>query len=154
MFAQGPAKDITFNRALLGKEHRLGTFPVTRELILAYCRAMGETTPVYNPPGEALVAPPIFCSLFLWGAQRPSIGMEGADPRLMAGLCIEHLAPVRSGDTLEGRITLKSVYIKTGRSGSMAFVVWETSFTNHLGIKVAIVRESFAGKFRKTSHVN
>ena len=36
------------------------------------------------------------------------------------------------------------LYAKTGRTGTMVFVVWETTFSNQDGTVVAEVEESFA----------
>ena len=41
---------------------------------------------------------------------------------------------------------LKEVYPKTGRSGTMVFTVWETTFTNQDGLVVADVQESYASR--------
>ena len=49
-----------------------------------------------------------------------------------------------AGDQLTASSHLKDVYAKTGRSGTMVFVVWETTFRNQHGDVVAEVQESFA----------
>jgi peptidyl-tRNA hydrolase len=41
---------------------------------------------------------------------------------------------------------LKDVYAKTGRSGTMVFMVWETTFRNQKGDVVADVQESYAAR--------
>ena len=51
-----------------------------------------------------------------------------------------------AGDSLTASSHLKEVYPKTGRSGTMVFVVWETTFRNQKGQVVADVQESFAAR--------
>ena len=58
----------------------------------------------------------------------------------------ETLAPILAGDSLTSATCLRDVYPKTGRSGTMVFLVWETTFTNQRGDKVAEVRESHVAK--------
>jgi acyl dehydratase len=52
--------------------------------------------------------------------------------------------PVVAGDSLSASSHLKEVYPKTGRSGTMVFIVWETTFRNQSGDVVADVQESYA----------
>ena len=61
-----------------------------------------------------------------------------------AGQRVQPKAPIVAGDQLTASSHLKEVYAKTGRSGTMVFVVWETIFTNQNNEVVADVQESFA----------
>jgi acyl dehydratase len=47
-----------------------------------------------------------------------------------------------AGDRLTASSHLKDVYTKTGRSGTMVHVVWETTFSNQDGVVVADVQRS------------
>ena len=49
-------------------------------------------------------------------------------------------APIRPGDTITGIDRIAEVYEKTGRSGSMIFIIRESAFTNQQGEKVAVIR--------------
>ena len=60
-----------------------------------------------------------------------------------AGKDIELGVPIRPGDTIEIRSTLHEVYEKTGRSGSMYFVVIRFTMTNQRGEMLAIVDNRF-----------
>jgi hypothetical protein len=55
-------------------------------------------------------------------------------------------ADIIAGDSLSASTFLKEVYPKTGRTGTMVFMVWETVFTNQKGERVADVQESFAAR--------
>ena len=92
---------------------------------------------------------PLPVAELLHGArEEPILGREegdgiGGGGGMHAGEVIENLVPVYAGDVLTAKTALKDVYAKTGRTGTMVFVVWKTSFTNQRGEKVADVQESF-----------
>ena len=143
--------ELEYDRSLLGKEHRAGPFEVTKELIRHYCRAIDETDPVYTDEEAArkagysgIIAPPTLCIIFIRGVTIPDINLNFGSVRFHAGQVVETLAPVVAGDSLVASSHLKEVYPKTGRSGTMVFIVWETVFTNQTGEKVAAVQESYA----------
>ena len=141
--------DIEFDRSLLGVEHSIGTFEVTKELIDSYAQATGETAPRYT--GDDAIASPALCTMFTSGMKLPDIKLEFGSMGLFAGEAIDYLSPVKAGDTLEGRTKLKEVYAKTGRSGKMVFTVWETSFSRPDGETVALVRESYVQRGPKSN---
>ena len=152
------ADDITYDRSMLGVEHHIGSFPITREMILEFAASTAETHPLYSDEEQAkdsayggLIAPPTFCNIFVDGWRRPDIKLDFGDVGLFASQAIENVAPIRPGDTLEARTRLQDVYSKTGRSGKMVFVVWETRFTNQQGETVVLVRDSFMRRNRPTS---
>ncbi len=148
--------ELVFDRSLLGVDHEIGSFPVTREMIAKFARSTGETNPLYLDEDAAretdyggIVAPPTFCNMFVSGVTRPDIKLEFGDVSLFAGQAIETVGEVRPGDTLVAKTRLKDVYAKTGRSGKMVFQVWETSFANQNGDAVALVQESFVKRNRR-----
>ncbi len=142
-------QNLEFDRSLLGVDHPAGTFPVEQKAILNYCRSIGETNSIHTDEAAAraaghpaLVAPPTFCSIFVRALGRPDIRLNFGRTGFHAGEALETLAPIYAGDTLTAKTRLKEVYAKTGRSGTMVFVVWETSFTNQHSQVVAAVQES------------
>lgn len=148
-------EQITYDRSLLGKEYSIGTFHITTEMILAFAKATGDPQPRYRDEAAAhasesgdLVAPPTFCNIFIEGFKRPDIKLAFGDVGLFANQTIEPLLPVRAGDTLEARTRLEDVYTKTGRSGDMVFVVWETRFINQHGDTAVVVRDAFLRRER------
>ena len=75
-------QEIKFDRSLLGVEHPVGTFPVTREMMVAFARSTGETSPMYVGDGSGsddIVAPMTFCNVFTSGVTRPDIKLEFGD---------------------------------------------------------------------------
>ncbi|MBI2171455.1 MAG: MaoC family dehydratase N-terminal domain-containing protein [Chloroflexi bacterium] len=143
-------QQLDFDRSQLGVEYPAGAFQVRKEDILRYCKAIAERAPVHTDEEAAraaghpsLLAPPTFCAMFVRAMGRPDIRLTFGRTSFHAGEALEAHAPIYAGDTLSAATRLKEVYAKTGRSGTMAFIVWETSFTNQHGELVASVQESF-----------
>jgi len=55
------------------------------------------------------------------------------------GKCVTVHAPVRAGDRLTAKSSIADIYEKTGRSGTMIFIVHRMVFTNAAGEKVSTV---------------
>ena len=143
--------ELEFDRSLLGKVHQAGPFEVTREIIRDFCSAIGESNPLYTDEEaarqagyRAVLAPPTLCTIFFQGVTMPDISLKFGKTRFHAGQRVEPMAPILAGDSLMASAYLKDVYPKTGRSGMMVFMEWETTYTNQRGEKVATVQESYA----------
>ena len=143
--------DLKYDKSLHEKEHRAGPFTITADLIAALNASVGEAGAAFNSDAGAaehglrgMIAPPTLCSLFVREVQLPDIGLEFGRTQLHAGQRVQPVAPIYAGDTITAASRLKDVYAKTGRSGTMVFVVWETTFRNQHGETVAEVQESFA----------
>ena len=138
---------IEFDRSVVGVEVEVGTHEVTEEKIIAFARAIGETNPLYLDPEAAkqgpygaLIAPPCYYTSIRLGA--------GPDPQVKFGTTgfnasqhCEFFEPMKAGDTISAKSQIAQVYAKTGRTGTMVFVVRRTTYTNQSG-KVAMVVES------------
>lgn len=147
------AMELDYDRSLHGKEFQAGPFLVTDETIRAFRQSIGETDPVFNDKAAAReagyrglgsVAPPTFCTLFVHQVELPNINLKFGRSRFHAGQRVQSRRAIVVGDTLTASSQLKEVYPKTGRSGTMVFIVWETTFRNQRGEIVAEVQESFA----------
>ena len=84
--------------------------------------------------------------MFVRHVELPSIDLKFGKMRFHAGQRVQSKAPIIAGDSLSASSHLKDVYAKTGRSGTMVFIVWETTFSNQNGEVVADVQESFAAR--------
>lgn len=140
--------DYEYDHSLYGVEHESGPFHVTKEIIDTYARSVGESNPVFTDPDAARasgyggqVAPPTLCALFERG-ELPDIKLQFGRRQFHGGQRVEPRAPIVAGDTLTASSHLKDVYTKTGRSGTMVHVVWETTFRNQAGVVVADVQRS------------
>ena len=143
--------ELEYDKSILGQEYRAGPYPVTKEMIRDFCAAVGDTNPLYIDESTAqgaghasVIAPPTLCTILVRGVTLPDISLKFGRMRMHAGQVVEPLLPIVAGDSLEARSHLKEVYPKTGRSGTMVFIVWETDFVNQKGEVVAEVQESYA----------
>lgn len=114
-----------YDRSVVGVDVELGEFTLTPEQIKQYCEVMGESNPRFTS-GE--YAPPGILNSV-------SFGQGGLDPKVkfgntsfMAGTRIEFSQPIRANQALKASTRVKEVYGKTGRSGTMVFVVRRTEF--------------------------
>ena len=132
---------LDIDRSIIGREFDHAQFPpVTGDEIRKYAAAAGETNPRYTAASDAeIVAPPTFVVSLRGHHFMPkelfAIGRNGFD----AGKDIEFGAPVRVGDVLTTSNTIHDIYEKTGRSGTMHFIVLRALITNHRGETVATI---------------
>lgn len=139
---------LEYDRSVIGVEVEVGKFEVTKEQILAFCRAVGETNPLFTDeeaakagPYGGLVAPPTFYAIARVG--------QGLDPKVRfgntgfnAGQHCRFYEPIRPGDIITAKAQVADVYEKTGRTGRMVFIVRRTTYYNQHGRKVAEVDQS------------
>lgn len=129
--------DRYIDSSIIGEEYDATVYePVTKEQIHEFARATGETDPRYL--GEDPIAPPTFCvrfrgQLFFHPGIDRSLLMTGFD----AGKDIELGAPIRPGDVIRSTSAVSDIYEKTGRSGTMIFLVSCQTLTNQRGELVA-----------------
>lgn len=145
--------ELEYDRSLYGKEHEAGPFEVTKKIIQSFSESIGETGEVFNDESAAqtagyrsIVAPPTLCTLYVRRVELPDINLKFGRTRFHAGQRVQAKAPICAGDFLTASSHLKEVYPKTGRSGTMVFIVWETTFRNQAGEVVADVQESYAAR--------
>ena len=145
--------ELEYDRSLYGKEHEAGPFEVTKETIQAFSQSIGETGAVFNDESAAqtagyrsVVAPPTLCTLYGRRVELPDINLKFGRTRFHAGQRVQAKGSICAGDSLTASSHLKEVYPKTGRSGTMVFIVWETTFRNQDGEVVADVQESYAAR--------
>lgn len=143
--------ELKYDRSLYGREHVAGPFTVTADMVRKVNASLGENGEAFNSDGaakesgfRAMIAPPTLCSIFVREVALPDVGLEFGRTQMHAGQRVQPVAPIYVGDDLTASSHLKDVYAKTGRSGTMVFVVWETTFSNQDGEVVAEVQESFA----------
>jgi acyl dehydratase len=138
---------LEFDRSILGQVFDETSFPpVTKEEITEYAASLGETNPLYadeaaaeKGPYGGLIASPTFVTKLR--AQKftpehlPKFGKVGFD----GGRDLELHAPVRPGDQLTMLSTIHDIYEKTGRTGSMYFIVIRNEVKNQKGEIVAVI---------------
>ena len=140
---------LHWDRGLLGREFSRYEQHVTRAMIQEYADIIGARDPVYTDPQAAqahgyrdIIAPPTFVT---WRGAHPiappEMGFDGTG--INAGYACTFSGVIHPGDTLIYSTYLVDMYEKTGRSGTMRFVVRETTVTNQRGEVVAVLRNPF-----------
>lgn len=132
---------LDLDPATLGQEFDRAVYgPVTADDLVAFARALGAPS-CYTEPGPNLVAHPTFCVSYRGHKFFPDTLPPSLRGRMSldAGKDIELGVPIRPGDTVTVVSTLHDVYEKTGRSGTMVFVVVRFTLTNQRGERVATV---------------
>ena len=145
---------VDYDPAIIGRVFETtDPLPVTAEMVTNFCSAIGESNPIHTDamaaktgPYGGLTAPPSFAVTFRNGQHFfkhvPRYGKQGFD----AGKDIEFVGPIRPGDAITLKSHVKEIYEKTGRSGSMVFVIVRTTLTNQKGEVVAHVDHRFMNR--------
>jgi len=100
-----------------------------------FAEAIGDSNPRWTteaPPTFLVALVPV--SLHLADAEAYGKGW------LNGGNRFEYFAPVMVGDRITAAGHIADVYEKTGSSGSLLFIVFETEYVNQRGDKVATLR--------------
>jgi len=141
------------HRKVIGVEFVRREQSVTRALLLEYADLMGTTQPIYLDTEAArargyrdIIAMPTF---LLAEASHPLVPPEipFVGGGLNAGYDCAFYGEVYPGDTLTYSTCIADLYEKTGRSGTMPFVIRETEVTNQHRETIALIRNSFILKW-------
>ena len=140
-----PTDAIDFDRSVIGVNVEVGTHEVSKEQMIAYAKAVGETDPLYLDekaakagPYGIIIAPPLFYNMLsLQPGLDPKVkfGTSGFD----AGQHAEFFEPMRAGDTISAKTQVADVYAKPGRTGTMVFTVRRTTYINQKDEKTVVV---------------
>lgn len=123
-----------------GLEFDVARFEVSEEDILEFAGACQELDPRFcdrsHPDFQAPpTLPTKFTSRRVLPEEFPSLGTQVFD----AGKCVTVHGPIRPGDTLTAHSKIHDIYEKTGRSGSMVFIVHRMEFMNPRDELVSVV---------------
>jgi acyl dehydratase len=137
---------LVIDPAIIGQEFDRTVYPpVTPEELIAFSTAVGATRPAYTVNAPDLVAYPTYCVRYQGRKFYPDTLPSAINLRtgFDAGKDIEFGVPIRPGDSIEVSSTLHEIYEKTGRTGSMYFVVIRFTMTNQRGEQVAVIDNRF-----------
>jgi acyl dehydratase len=142
---------LEYDLAIIGRVFDVtDSVPVSADDIRKYCEAIGETNPLFideaaakQGPHGRLSAPPSFAVTFRTGRDFwqhiPRFGRSGFD----AGKDVEFMRPIFPEDKITLSSHVKEIYEKTGRSGSMVFVIIRSTLNNQFGETVAHIDHRF-----------
>lgn len=138
-----------YDESVVGKEADLGSKEITREHIRRFCEVLGETNPLYTDdeaaaagPYGSIIAPPGFVYTLNFGQAGLDAKVKFGNTTFHSGERAELHEVVRPGDTISAKQFIKEVYAKTGRTGTMVFVVRRTELRNQKSELVAAVEQS------------
>lgn len=126
---------------------------VERGAIRKFADAIGDNNPLYRDEGyarqtkyQSIVAPPTFSRTFDYGI------IEGLDlpfaGLIHGGQEFEYYIPIRPGDILYCSSALAKVFERTGRLGTMVFLVFEHTTRNAQG--ELVVKETSSVIYRES----
>lgn len=125
--------------SVIGREYDRMTYPpVTAAELVSYARSLGVDDPIYldeqaaaGGPYGGLVAFPTYVVKLRGGAHfPPEVIKEMTRSGFDAGKDIELGVPIRPGDVLTASSRVTQIYDKTGRSGTMVFLVFRHELRN------------------------
>lgn len=132
----------------IGREYDNFTHPpVTAEQLIRYARTLRVDDPNYTDeqaaasgPHGGLIAFPTYIVKLRGEHHLPPVVVEQMDENTFdGGKDIELGVPVRPGDEITTTSQITQLYEKTGRSGSMFFVIFRNELVNQRGEMVARV---------------
>ncbi len=110
------------------------------ESLVGFATACGETQPKFTDPKDAdFQAVPNYLTRIHGARAMPEDFPVDMHRCFDAGKAVEFHAPVRQGDKIQGRSEIADIYEKSGRSGSMLFIVHRMNFYNQSGDHLATV---------------
>jgi hypothetical protein len=114
---------------------------VDRDRMLEWAIACGETDPRFvNPEHPEFQASTSFPTHINAARMLPDdFTAIGSGRGIDGGKSIEWQRPMRAGDRLHATVALGDIYAKTGRSGTMVFIVNRMTFFDSSGRVVATV---------------
>jgi len=134
---------------VIGREYPEFSYEVEKVKIREFANAIGDKNPVYydekaaNEEGfKGLALPPSFPIVFSLAGGLMTVVLEDLKVDLVkalhGGQQYEYFKPVKPGDIVTGKIRIADVFEKTGKAGTMDFIIIETTYTNQNGEKVLV----------------
>ena len=139
---------VEFDRSALGVESAPVSYDVEKGAIRKFAEAIGDDDPIYVDEQAAraagfktIVAPPTFLCTFR-AQELPDLKLQYGRVRLNGGNEYEYYQPIYAGDTITLTAQYADVSERSGRTGSMVFVITELTFKNQHGEVVATGRNT------------
>ena len=127
---------ITSAREMLNKPQVMSSVTFDEHMVSRFLEAAGDELDAEGG------IPPLIAMAFV--GDLPMVRTNWQGRGFLAGQVFYPLKPLRIGDEVTSTTALVDVYEKTGRSGALLFLVWDTVVTNQNSEEVARCRRSFA----------
>jgi len=116
-------------------------FEISAADLVGFAGACGEVAPRFTDPSHPdFQAVPNFAARYVGRRVLPDeFPRLGSGYGFDAGKCVTPLAPIRAGVKITARSQIHDIYTKTGRSGTMLFIVHRMEFSNQRGEPVSVV---------------
>ena len=136
-------------KSLVGYEREFSdSQPIEEGMIKRFAEAIEDDNPLYHDrefaqksPFGGIIAPPTF--VFEWNHHEALTDVNLPGPLIRAGNEYEFIQPLRPSDIITSKSKISDVYEKQGRSGTMIFIICESTYTNQRGELLGIQRSSF-----------
>ena len=122
-------------RARIGVDEPATEAVVEAGHLKRFAQAIGDPNPRWLE-----VAPPTFLVALAPVSQHLAEAEEYGKGWLNGGNRFEYFEPVRAGDRIRATGRVADVYEKSGSSGNLLFIIFETDFVNQHGKLVARLR--------------
>jgi N-terminal half of MaoC dehydratase len=122
-------------RARIGKDGPSTEAMVEAGHLKRFAEAIGDPNPRW-----AQEAPPTFLVALAPASVHLAEAEEYGKGWLNGGNRFEYLEPVKVGDRITATGRVADVYEKTGSSGNLLFIIFETEYVNQVGRTVARLR--------------
>ena len=119
----------------VGKPQKAVTATVEAGHLKRFAEAIGDPNPRWLSE-----APPTFLVALAPTSYHLDAAEEYGKGWLNGGNRFEYVEPVKVGDTIAATTLVKDVYEKTGSSGGLLFIIFETEYKNQHGRVVARLR--------------
>lgn len=132
------------DKSFIGKELPDQIFEVEKGKIREFATAIGDKNPVYHDEDaaraagfEGLAIPPTFPTVFAMtrGMLMSLIKTMKIDlsKLLHGGQDYEYISPVKPGDVITGKTKIADIFEKSGKGGTMDFIIVDTIHNNQTG---------------------
>jgi len=139
---------------LVGKEQEPEVWEAGKEHIKWFAQAIGDPNPLWQDKAHAgksryknIIGPPLYLiDVGLVKLVDRLVDMAPFKANINGGTVIEYFKPIEAGDTITTVAKLADVQEKTGKTGSLIFLVVEVTYTNQRRELVATCRNTFIRK--------
>jgi acyl dehydratase len=134
--------DVETLKTRLGVEWPARSYPIEREMVRRFTRAVGDTNPAWK---EGEVAPPIFMLAVGGEFVDDVLALAPFQTLLMASTDLDFFSPIRPGDVITVVFKLSRLLERKGTMGQMVFMTFDSEYKNQHQVATAHCRQMIIG---------